>query len=72
MPLFDYKCGKCEHVEEVLQKRKDPPPLFCSGCGTEGTLAKTIGGSNFQLKGGCWAKDLYASVPPTTKVKDSS
>ncbi len=34
MPLFDYKCGKCSVVSELLVKRPDASPP-CPLCGSE-------------------------------------
>jgi len=33
MPLFEYRCTACEHLEEVLQKHGEPPPEVCPHCG---------------------------------------
>lgn len=67
MPIFEYRCSACDHLEEVLQKHTDPAPATCPVCGKQGTLAKEISATSFQLKGGGWYKDLYASAK-----KDSS
>ena len=61
MPLFEYRCEACAHLEEVLQKHTDPAPDACPSCGRAGTMAKAISLTSFQLKGGGWYKDLYAS-----------
>jgi putative FmdB family regulatory protein len=61
MPLFEYRCEACAHLEEVLQKHTDPAPESCPACGKAGTMAKAISLTSFQLKGGGWYKDLYAS-----------
>jgi putative FmdB family regulatory protein len=61
MPIFEYRCSACDHLEEVLQKHTDPGPAVCPACGKQGTLAKEISATSFQLKGGGWYKDLYAS-----------
>uniref|UniRef100_A0A6M3J4T9 Putative regulatory protein FmdB zinc ribbon domain-containing protein n=1 Tax=viral metagenome TaxID=1070528 RepID=A0A6M3J4T9_9ZZZZ len=29
MPLYDYECGKCGLVKEVLAKNEASPPLCC-------------------------------------------
>ena len=63
MPLYEYRCKKCEHLEEVLQKASDPAPAVCPECGAKKSMAKEISLTSFQLKGGGWYKDLYASVP---------
>ena len=67
MPLFEYRCETCEHLEEVLQKHGDPAPALCPACGAEGEMCKEISRTSFQLKGGGWYKDLYASVPAGKK-----
>jgi len=61
MPLFEYRCERCAHLEEVLQKHSDPAPDACPACGERGTMAKAISLTSFQLKGGGWYKDLYSS-----------
>lgn len=66
MPLFEYRCSACAHLEEVLQKLSDPAPAVCEKCGAAGTLAKEISRTSFQLKGGGWYKDLYSSTTSST------
>lgn len=61
MPLFEYRCHACAHLEEVLQKHSDPAPEACPSCGRTGSMAKAISLTSFQLKGGGWYRDLYAS-----------
>ena len=61
MPIFEYRCAACHHLEEVLQKHSDPTPATCPACGKHGSLAKEMSATSFQLKGGGWYKDLYAS-----------
>lgn len=70
MPLFEYRCKQCEHVEEVLQKHGEPPPAECPECGATHTLEKAISLPSFQLKGGGWYKDLYSSTPKDQKKSD--
>lgn len=69
MPLFEYRCKECEHLEEVLQKHGEPPPETCPECGAKNTLEKEVSLTSFQLKGGGWYKDLYSSVPKDKKGK---
>jgi len=38
----------------------DPPPAKCDKCGEDGTMEKRMGKTNFELKGGGWAKDGYS------------
>jgi putative FmdB family regulatory protein len=70
MPIFEYRCSACDHLEEVLQKHSDPPPDVCPACGKAQTLAKELSRTSFQLKGGGWYKDLYSSTSATTKKDD--
>jgi putative FmdB family regulatory protein len=60
MPIYTYRCAKCKHELEEIQSFGDPPPEKCPACESKGTLEKTLGVSNFQLKGGGWAKDGYS------------
>ena len=32
MPIFEYKCGQCGHVMEVLQKGRGAGKLTCEKC----------------------------------------
>jgi putative FmdB family regulatory protein len=61
VPLFEFRCSACAHVEEVLQKHGDPPPNPCPKCGKKKTMSKEMSLTSFQLKGGGWYKDLYSS-----------
>jgi putative FmdB family regulatory protein len=60
MPIYEYLCEGCGKVNEKLQKVNDPPPARCDECGSR-KLAKLVSRSAFQLKGGGWYSDLYAS-----------
>jgi putative FmdB family regulatory protein len=72
MPLYEYRCVECEHLEEVLQKYNDPPPETCPSCGKTQTLSKEVSRSAFHLKGGGWYKDLYSSTKDGGKGADKS
>lgn len=58
MPIYEYECPKCKAVEELLQKMSDPPPP-CPTDPTHGAMTKRVSPTNFDLKGGGWAKDGY-------------
>jgi len=62
VPIYVYKCRKCGHVVEEIQKMDDPPPVKCDKCGTKGTMEQTMGVSNFTLAPGGvgWGKDGYS------------
>jgi putative FmdB family regulatory protein len=61
VPIYEFICPKCGKVTESLQKLTDPPPATCPACGA-GPLAKGVSRTSFQLKGGGWYSDLYASA----------
>lgn len=59
MPLYEYRCTKCGHCMEVLQKFSDRPKRRCREC--SGKLEKLISRTSFQLKGGGWYDQGYGS-----------
>jgi len=61
MPIYEYACEACGEIVERMQKFSDPPPETCPACGADRSLARRIGRTSFQLKGGGWYADLYAS-----------
>ncbi len=60
MPIYEFVCEACGRITEVRQKVNDPPPAACPECGAN-RLAKLMSRTTFQLKGGGWYSDLYAS-----------
>lgn len=66
MPVYEYGCTKCKREFEYQQRMSDPPMKKCEACG--GKLERLISRTSFQLKGGGWYKDLYAS----SKSSDTS
>ena len=58
-------------VNEKLQKLTDPPPGRCDECGSK-KLAKLVSRSAFQLKGGGWYSDLYASKKKEAPAKEGA
>src|SRR5688572_9076910 len=72
MPIFEYRCAECDHIEEVLQKHSDPAPETCPACGKQHTLSRELSVTSFQLKGGGWYKDLYASTKKGDAASTSS
>jgi len=53
MPIYEYACGSCGHVFDVLQKMDAAPLLDCPECGKP-KLKKLLSAPNFRLKGGGW------------------
>lgn len=75
MPIYEYECEKCHNITEAWQSISDDPLTTCPDC--QGSLKKLISSSTFQLKGGGWYADGYASTKPagcsnTTTKSDSS
>jgi putative FmdB family regulatory protein len=71
MPIYEYLCEGCGMVNEKLQKVNDPPPARCDECGSR-KLAKLVSRSAFQLKGGGWYSDLYASKKKEAPAKEGA
>lgn len=53
MPIYAYRCERCGHEQDVLQKLSDPALSVCPACG-EATFAKRLTAPAFQLKGTGW------------------
>ncbi|MBI5135967.1 MAG: zinc ribbon domain-containing protein [Nitrospirae bacterium] len=49
MPIYEYRCVKCNHVFDVIQKVTDAPLSECPEC--DGTLEKCVSGPAIQFKG---------------------
>jgi putative FmdB family regulatory protein len=65
MPIYEYECQACSHRFEEWQKMSDKPVKVCPKCKAR-KVEKLISHTSFQLKGGGWYKDLYASQKPAT------
>ncbi len=62
MPIYEYKCGKCKRIVEVLQKTDDPAPKC------HGVMKRLMSKNSFVLKGSGW----FASSPKKKKPKPST
>lgn len=54
MPIYEFKCKNCEHIEEQFLKLKDPLPTKCPACKVDDGLVKIVSQSSFVLKGTGW------------------
>jgi putative FmdB family regulatory protein len=54
MPLYSYKCNKCNEITEALQKFSDDPLTICEKCNSIDSLEKIISNTSFRLKGKDW------------------
>ena len=53
MPIYEYKCLKCEHQFEVIQSFSDNPVENCPECNQK-SIQKLVSAPSFRLKGGGW------------------
>jgi putative FmdB family regulatory protein len=72
MPIYEYKCTKCRHEFQAMQKFSDAPVLQCPTCGSP--VKKLISRSSFHLKGSGWYLTDYAkkSSPPSSECESTS
>ena len=64
MPLYDFKCEKCDYIEEVLTSSTGSSEIILTSpeCEEE-AMKRLVGLSSFQLKAGGWYKDGYTKKP---------
>ncbi len=60
MPIYEYRCEACGHVEEALQKLSDAALVDCPAC-KKPDLKKQISAAGFRLKGGGWYETDFKS-----------
>ena len=58
MPLYEYRCSKCDKTFEVIQKFSDEPLSEHENCG--GAVERLLSAPAFQLKGTGWYVTDYA------------
>lgn len=58
MPIYEYRCTKCGHTFEAIQKMSDAPLESCEAC--SGRLEKLFSRTSFQLAGGGWYSSGYS------------
>ena len=58
MPIYEFRCKKCNALTEVFQKLSDKPPSKCRKCG--GRLEKLVSRPAIQFKGEGWYITDYA------------
>ena len=70
MPIYEYKCDKCDHQFEILQKINDVPAKTCPKCNAD-RLRKLVSAAAFKLKGTGWYEtDFKNKKPKTDKAAD--
>jgi putative FmdB family regulatory protein len=71
MPIYEYKCLKCDAITEELQSFGDKDLKKCEKPKCGGKLEKLISLSSFQLKGDGWFSSDYSKKPQApTPVKE--
>ncbi|HMS79290.1 MAG TPA: zinc ribbon domain-containing protein [Burkholderiaceae bacterium] len=53
MPIYAYRCERCGHSKDVIQKFSDAPLTTCPECGAD-AFRKQLTAPAFQLKGSGW------------------
>jgi putative FmdB family regulatory protein len=70
MPVYEYRCTKCQKVFEYQQRMADAAKTTCEEC--SGALERLISRSSFALKGDGWYKDLYSSAKPAATTTEAA
>jgi putative FmdB family regulatory protein len=70
MPLYEYKCKKCGHTFEKIQKFSDKMVKKCPECG--GAVEQTISAPAVQFKGSGWYVTDYAKKASSPASSDSN
>jgi len=58
MPIYEFRCTKCNAHTEVFQKLSDKQPTRCRKC--KGRLEKLVSKSSIKFKGEGWYVTDYA------------
>jgi putative FmdB family regulatory protein len=66
MPLYEYKCQKCGHVFELLQKANEQLQVKCIKCGNP--VKKILSPPALQFKGQGWYVTDYAQKKTEVKT----
>ena len=68
MPIYDYVCGACGHLLEVIHGIYAEGPRFCPSCGAEGRMKKAVAAPAVVYKGAGWAKKDRRVKPTPAKA----
>lgn len=58
MPIYEYRCTKCGHTFEEMQKFSDPPVTKCRKC--KGKVEKVLSPPGLLFKGTGWYVTDYS------------
>lgn len=70
MPIYEFRCKKCDAHIEVYQKFSDKSPSKCEKCG--GRLEKVVSAPAIQFKGEGWYVTDYARKGSKPEKESSS
>jgi putative FmdB family regulatory protein len=68
MPLYEYRCQRCEDVFEVIQRFSDEPLTVHENCG--GSVERLISAAALQFKGTGWYITDYARAGNGSGAKE--
>ena len=71
MPIYEYKCNKCNEIFEHFQKISDDPLKTCL-CGSKGSVFKIISSSGFRLNGTGWNETDFKNVKKKSTSLDTN
>ncbi len=69
MPLYAYKCAKCGHEYEKIEKLDAPPRQKCPQC--KGRAERQLTAPAVQFKGSGWYVTDYARKSTTAEKKET-
>jgi putative FmdB family regulatory protein len=72
MPVYDYLCGACRSVLEVVHGIHADGPRFCPSCGAAGRMRKVVGAPAVVFKGSGWAKKDRSTAAASRRTKEAS
>lgn len=61
MPIYEYECGKCGGVFELIHAVSADPPKNCETKGCKGKPKRMVSAGGFILKGDGWYANDYPS-----------
>jgi len=67
VPIYEYRCDRCDHQLEMLQKINDDPAKACPECG-EDSLRKLISAVAFKLTGTGWYETDFKDKKPKKEM----
>ena len=70
MPVYEYRCNKCGHQFERIQKINDPPVRRCERC--KGSVIRLISSAGIMFKGKGWYVTDYSQKMKEKKTETNS